>query len=133
MSEPDLTAFSRWTEAIEGLDKLPADAARAAAATLERELRANVAAGRAPDGTAWPATAQGTRALTNAGQALAITTAGTRVTATVTGPEALHDQGLARGRVRRQILPRGELPRELASKIHESIGEAFARKMGGAR
>src|SRR5262245_46050013 len=71
--------------------------AKAALASIQREL----AAGNDPQtGTPWPLKKDGSRALKNAAKAVSVTTVGSTIILTATGPEVFHHFG-AQGKPRR--------------------------------
>lgn len=113
MPADNAVAFARMQGAIDLLAKLgtlPEDVAAAAVEPFKQEMLANIAAQRTPNGKAWQPGAKGQPVLVNAGKALKVTSRGPVLTATLTGPEARHHLGIAKGHVRRQILPgRGSL------------------------
>lgn len=89
-------------------------------------LVANIAAQRGPDGTPWPKTQDGKPALVNAGANLTAQVVGGTILVTLDGPEARHHLGIARGRVRRPILPSKGIP----GPVVEAIGRVLGRKLG---
>jgi len=95
---------------VRALPNLVRDVVPAAAEALDAELRANIAAGRGPDGEAWQLTQAGKQPLQHAGKALTVLPSGGVVVARVTGPEALHHLGGARGGIARRILPSRGVP-----------------------
>lgn len=105
---------------------------REALPEVARELKAvlteNIAAQRGPDGVPWPATKDGAPALAHAADALTVQVVGGTVLCTLTGPEARHHLGIARGRVKRQILPTKGIPGPVA----EAIGRVVKTKIRGA-
>jgi hypothetical protein len=118
----------RRVRALGGLVSRSMPATRSA---VDAELRAQIARGEAPDGTNWPATKDGRRPLAGAAKALAVSTVGNALVATVSGPEALHHHGWVRGGVKRQILPT-ELTPKIADAIGTALEQEFKRTMGGA-
>lgn len=96
-----------------------------AAQELDRQLRANIDQGVAPDGTPWQFTQDGRQPLVNAGAALTVQPIGSVVVATLTGPEARHHLGTARGKIKRQILP-DKLSPSLASTLERVLPQALA-------
>jgi hypothetical protein len=105
-----LAALDAVIEAARNLQHAPEALAKAIAPELRKEIEGNIAAGRDPEGNAWPKTKAGEKPLKNAAKALAVRTSGATVIAEITGPEALHHLGLARGHVQRRILPRQVTP-----------------------
>jgi hypothetical protein len=98
---------------------------------VREELTDQIDAGRAPDGTAWPRTKAGRKALPNASDALTVTAVGTVVIARIEGHDALHDKGLARGHVVRKMLPTGKAPQPITAAIKRVVDERFVKHMGG--
>lgn len=121
-----------WVRRLRTLPKqLVLEAAPAAARAFDGVLHEQIAAGQAPDGTAWKPTAEGERPLKNAGDALTVRAIGTVLLARLEGPEARHHKGTARGRVVRRILPsRAELGAAFKA-IKPVIGKAFKTHMTG--
>jgi hypothetical protein len=101
------------------------------AKTFEAEMRGNITAGRAPDGTPWQKTAEGEQPLKNAGKALTVKVIGTVVLARITGPEALHHLGQAAGKIRRQILPTKNIPDTMTAAIKTALRKIYLKIAGG--
>lgn len=72
---------------------------------LRREVDAAVAGQRSPGGSPWAPSKTGGRVLERAAAKAQVSVDGSRVAVSLDGPEALHNDGRARGGVRRQILP----------------------------
>lgn len=87
------------------------------AATLREELGKQITSGQDPSGQAWQKTRDNEQPLQNAEQALAVTHHGTVVFARIKGPEARHNNGTARGRIVRRILPKSGFATGVADKI----------------
>lgn len=113
-------------EKLLAVERIPEEAAKAVARTLEGELRKQIAAGQDPEGKAWKPTATGGRPLKNAGAALRVTTHGTTVVAQLTGPTAMHNLGAGRGGVKRQILPE-KMPEKVGQVVQDTIRRALTR------
>lgn len=113
------------------LEHLVPDAAPEVARAVENELDANIASGVGPDGTPLKRTRDGRVPLRNAATKLRVRAVGPVVLCTLDGPEALHDQGRARGGVRRQILPSGKIPQPVTKAINTVITDRFNKTMGG--
>jgi hypothetical protein len=121
---------------LERLRKLPGIARRAApnvARVVERELRSQIAAGSAPDGTPWQETQDGRQPLRNAGSALSVRAVGTVVLAKIEGVYARHHRGWVRGGVRRPILPSAKAPEPIVRAVREVVADEFRETMRGAR
>lgn len=101
------------------------------AKALDTELRAQIDAGQAPDGTPWPPTEKGERALKNAGAALTVEAHGTVILAKLTGPTALHHMGHARGGVRRQVLPDSKMPDRLTAALERVSTDELRKAVTG--
>lgn len=124
-------ALDAMIDRVRRVPELVREAAPEVAAEVERELVANIAAGRAPDGTAWEPTKEGGRPLANAAKALSVRAVGSVVLMTVSGPEAKHHLGLARGKVKRRIILTRGIPSPMASAMRKVFARRFARLMGG--
>jgi len=114
---------------------MPHTAAPAVARALEASVGAQIARSLDPDGKPWAETLDGRKALANAAAAVTVTPVGDAVVLVVEGPEALHDQGKARGHVQRKIIPKGALPSRMATTIGDALDLEFGRIMaaGGRR
>lgn len=126
---------SRW---IDRLRKLPQamtrDAAPEVARSLEAELRAQIARGEAPDGTAWKSTADGKRPLRGAAKALSVRASGPAIVVSLSGIDARHHRGWVRGGVARPILPSASegMPAPFARAIDAVLAQRFRAATGGA-
>lgn len=106
----DLDALDEVIAKLRELETVASDVAPEVAREAKRLVGENIAAGRGPDGTAWEPRKDGEKPLQNAAQAVTATASGSRVVLTVSGPEARHHQGRAKGGVVREILPRKKVP-----------------------
>lgn len=102
------------------------------AKAVQRELEADIAAGRAPDGSTWPLRKGGGKALANAAAKLTGAAIGTVLLFTLRGAEVWHNFG-TRHVPKRQILPSSGLPTNLAVAIKKGVVEVFKSKVGGRR
>jgi hypothetical protein len=119
---------------VRGLERFPERAAPAIARALESELRRSIAAGAAPDGTAWKPTQDGRVPLRGAARALTVRATGAFVLARLTGVEARHHFGWVRGGLARPILPTTSvLPSAVARAVTRAAVEEFRRAMDGGR
>jgi len=101
-------AFAKLQKAIDAfaeLGRFPEELAAAAVEPLRAQLTANIAANVAPSGKAWQPGAQGQPVLLGAAKALSVSSSGPTLTAKLTGPEARHNSGAVKGKIKRQILP----------------------------
>jgi hypothetical protein len=103
------------------------EVAREAKAIIDR----NIANGQGPDGKPWKPTKKGEKPLRGAAAAVSARADGSRVVLTLTGPEALHHLGWARGGVVRQILPYRNLPAPFLLAIKRAVAKHVARSGGG--
>jgi hypothetical protein len=115
---------------ISALRQLPELGKRAApdvAAAVQDELRKTADAGTTPFGQPWLARqADGGRAMKNASASVRVGAVGTTILAIVTGPEARHHKGTARGGIKRQLLPvSGRIPRDIDTAVREVLTQAF--------
>lgn len=106
---------------LRGLGHVAEELAAVGAPALRKELEANIAAGKGPDGEPWKPTLQGKQPLQHAAKALTVDAVGTAIVATLTGPEALHDIGAARGHVQRRILPKGQLNAPVIAALEKAF------------
>lgn len=123
--------IDRMVATLKTLDKLGAKAADDVAHVVEAELRRTIAAGTTPDGKQWEPTEAGERPLRNAAAALGIAAVGSTVYVRLTGPEARHHKGRARGGIVREIIPTRGIPDVMAGEIRAVLAEHFKRHMGG--
>lgn len=121
-----------WAAQLRALGELGKLAVPAIGIALGQELRRTISAGEAPDGKPWRLTQGGDVPLTDAMSAVKIHTRDTRVTVVVSGPEAWHNSGFARGGIRRRVIP-GErrLPPAYAQAMSRAISETFKRILSG--
>lgn len=94
---------------------------------LRREVEGAVAGQRSPNGSPWAPSKSGARVLERAAQKAVVSVDGSRVSVSLDGPEALHNDGRARGGVRRQILPT-----RTPSAVGDVVVDEWRRTMEGA-
>jgi len=106
-------------------------AARTAVPEIARECKSivaeNIRAQRGPDGEAWPRAKDGAPVLEGAADALSAQGVNGAALLTLSGPEARHHLGIARGRVQRRILPTKGIPAPMA----EAIKRVLLRRLDG--
>lgn len=102
--------------------------AQRSAEELKRQIDANIAAGRAPDGSAWPERSDGGKPLAGAARAVDVVAVGGTVVVAVNGVEARHHAGKVKGGVARQIIPRGKLPPKMREAVLEIAADELARR-----
>ncbi len=128
-------AFAALDAQIQRLRQVSAatpEIAREVADEFRRILVSNIKAGRGPEGQPWPPRkADGGRALVNADKALEVEAIKNAVVATLTGPIAKHDLGVARGRVRRPILPTRKLPGPVVIAIKRVVDRRLKETIDG--
>lgn len=117
-------------DGLHQLGKVPERTAAAAAPELRSEIESQIAAGVGPDGAKWEPTKEGKAPLRNAGKALRVVAIGSRIVASLTGPEALHDMGAVKGGKRRKILPTGKNNGPLIRVLQRLGGIELRRIMG---
>ena len=74
------------------------------AGKLLEHVQQTAAAGTSPDGTPWPSTKAGARALPNAADKVSVVVVGSRIVMRVQGHEARHNYGQSRGGVVRRVI-----------------------------
>jgi hypothetical protein len=110
---------------IRGLSELTLGSAPAVADAVETVIRKQIKQGRSAEGETWQKTKEGGRPLQRAEKALAVVAVGQTVFARLTGPEARHNSGTARGGVVRPILPVEGLPRDMVEAIRDAVVAEF--------
>lgn len=129
MATDNAAANAQLQGMIERLRALPTELVRTSAPHIAARgveyMRRGIAAQVGPDGEPWPPTQTGKPALVNAAKALSTHVEDTRIVWTLTGPEALHNNGRVRGGERRQILPSRRLPQPLSRAIQAVLGDHF--------
>jgi hypothetical protein len=108
-------------------------AAPRVAAEAEKVWHVQLDAGQGPSGTPWKPTKTGERPLKNARNAATVSAIGTVLLFKVEGPEALHNDGRARGKIMRRMLPSRRLATPIVEAIKRVLGEEFEAAMGGTR
>lgn len=94
---------------------------------LRREVDSAVSGQRSPSGSPWAPSKEGGRVLERAAQKAVVTVDGSRVSVSLDGPEAMHNDGRARGGVRRQILPS-----RTPAAVGDVVVDEWRRTMEGA-
>lgn len=122
-------------EMIDRVRKLPGlvkEAAPDVAEAVEADLRRTAKAHTDPYGKAWKLTQDGREPLANAPSEITAAPIGTRIFVRLKGPSARHNNGRARGGIKREVLPdeRG-IPPRMAEAIGGVVGDHFARIMKG--
>lgn len=115
---------------VKSLEGFAKDVAPDVAVALEVELQRQISAGVGPDGQPWKLTRDGAVPLRGAAKDLRAAAVGTTVIATLSGPEALHHKGRARGGVQRQILPSKWIPAPAVRAIKAVLETKFNERMG---
>jgi len=110
------------------LDGIASRAAPDIADALRKELDATVGAGTDSYGAPWRLTADGERPLQHAADAIRIAAVGDKVIVRLTGPEARHHRGWARGGIARPVIPTGLLPPKWSARVLEIMKELFERE-----
>ena len=118
-------------ESLARLSLLPEEAAKMAAPIVERVVKANVRAGKTPDGTPWLPKKDGGRALVNAEDHLKVTAQGTVVRVQLSGVDVIHNYGTQLGAARAQQLVAS--PKAFARKLESRDKRAFAKAKKAAK
>jgi hypothetical protein len=117
---------------LNSLPGLPERAAPDIADACAKEIRAQIARGEGPDGEKWKPTKEGNAPLRNAAKALSVRAIGSAIVMKLTGVEALHHLGGAKGGIARRILPVRRVNESLTRAIDRVLRDAFAKEMEGA-
>lgn len=102
------------------------------AEALDSEIKKNITAGVAPDGTPWKPKKDGGKPLQNAGKAVTTKAVGTVVLSRVDGVEARHHLGAVKGSSKanwlaRPILPSRRIPKPVTTAIHKILISEFEK------
>jgi hypothetical protein len=128
MGDP-VTALNKQIARLRKFGVSGAELAPAAAEELKNQLLGNVAAQRGPDGTAWPATKDGSAALRNVAPHLDVTAVGSRIVARLSGHYVNQSIGWTRGHVARPIMPTRKLSQPMTKAIQIALGKRFRKLM----
>jgi hypothetical protein len=113
---------------IKGIPEIAKRAAPKCAERFDAAVRAELAAGNAPDGSKWAPTRDGTAPLKNAAGAATVTRAvGTTIVTSVQG-HYFHHNRPSRGMPRRAVIPTA-LTTKLAEAIRRPLVEEFERSV----
>ncbi len=127
-------ALQSMIDRLRKVQKIDTTAAPAVAEAVADDARRTIGAGIGPDGTPWaPLKATGGRALVNAAEALTVKAIGSLVLMQLSGPEARHHRGFARGGVARQIIPTRGIPDPMIRAIRKVLAVQFRDVMRGDR
>lgn len=121
-----MSGFDELDAMIAKIRRVPQIAKRAApdvAEAMRKAILETVAAGTDADGKPWaPRKEDGGRPLENAASSVRVAAIGTRILARVTGPEARHHLGRARGGTMR-----GVIPTRLTPRIADAVRKVLVR------
>lgn len=109
------------------LPKIVEEVAPELAKELKSAIASNVAAQRGPDGKKWAPGKDGQDLLQNAMASVDVIAVGNVIVATVRGPTARHHLGIAKGRVKREVIPTKKIP----APFIEAAKRILARKIAG--
>src|SRR5262249_9484003 len=123
MAGSDFAALDRMIAMARSMATLAKDAAPLAAREVEAQLKATASAGETPDGTKWPDTKKGARALKNAASAIRVQAIGTVVLIVLSGYHVYHHFGA--GVPRRPIIPQGSMPRRLGDAVRRGFAQPW--------
>jgi hypothetical protein len=121
-----IAALERVIAQLQAVADAPKDIAPEVAAELKSIIDRNIETSRGPDGVAWQRTQDGRQPLRNAAKAVTVEAHGSRIVASVTGPEAYHHMGRTRGNIVRAILPAKRLPAPFILAIKRAIAARVA-------
>lgn len=126
-----LPELDRWIVRLRELGTLAQRAAPAVARAVEADILDHVRRGVGPDGTPWPATADGHLPLQGVAKDLRVRAIGTSVVATLEGVHARHHLGAVRGGVKRPILPTRRMPDSMTRAVRGVVEAEIRRAIGG--
>jgi hypothetical protein len=129
-------ALDAFCDKLRSCATLDHDAAEEVAEALEAKTRSNIAEQRDPYGHLWRPSSDENPMLVNAMGAISIDAVGTKITFHVSGVEARHHVGSARGYhggsaglggFRRSLIPFSKLPGPYKAIIREVLAKRFAQ------
>lgn len=109
---------------LRDVPKLVEEALPEVADEIKEEIGKNIVAQRGPDGVPWtaPKDPETKTVLQNALKAVTSKAIGRVITVMITGPEARHHLGIAKGRIKREIIPTKKLPHTFVNAIERVVG-----------
>lgn len=117
---------------IRALGKLGEEAAPDVAYAVEADLRRSIGEGTDPDGKPWDKTQAGETPLRNADKAVHVAAVGGTIFVRLTGPEARHHKGSARGGIVRAVIPtKSVVPDRMAAAVRGVLVRHFERVTSG--
>lgn len=123
--------LNAWIKQLRALpEEMTREALPAVAEALRDDVARSVAAGQAPDGSAWQAKQDGGQPLVGADQDVTVEVLGTVVLMKLSGKFVRHHRGMARGGVKRVVIPTRKVPDAVGRVIHKVFGQAFQRAAG---
>lgn len=114
--------------ALQALPKAVEDSAQEVGKALKTTLDEQIAKGVGPDGEAWKARKAGGQPLQNAAAAVTVTVSGAAIVVSLESPEARHHYGLAKGGIKRQVLPTAQLPAAMISSMQIALAKGISAK-----
>ncbi len=117
-----------WCAKLRAMPQFIAKAAPAAALAFDGVLKAELAGGRAPDGSSWAPTKDGHAPLQHAGDYVQTRAVGSVILTRVRGHYFFHNKGTAKVPAR-HVIPRGALPPRLGAAIRASLMRSFREAM----
>lgn len=121
-----MSALDDIINRLRALPRIVEEVAPELARELHEVIASNIARQQGPDGTPWPPGKEHDDVLVNAAKNLDVRAVRNVIVATLRGPEARHHLGIARGRVRRPILPTKKIPEAFIEAAERSIKRKIA-------
>ena len=122
----DLEALNQMIARLQGIPDLVQSVLPECAAECHAVIAENVAAQVGPDGEAWAPGNDGKPVLQNAAAAVTALAIGNVILLRVSGPEAKHHLGIAKGKVQRRIIPTRKAPQAMTKAIERVIMRRLA-------
>lgn len=116
-----------WVKRLRSLGTITDKAASDVAKEIERAVIEAAQRELAPDGRAWPKTADGRQALRNLRREISVRVIGGAIVLRLEGRYARHHLGAVRGKARRSMLPTGQIPDAMTNAIRTVVEREFAR------
>lgn len=122
-----MVTLKRMSERLRAAPDALRDCMPELARVVRDYLRECAARGVDPDGTPWPPNVDGSRSSIS-GSHLDVVTTARKIIVTVKWYNALHSRGHAKGGKRRALIPAGEIPAELMTRMNDVV----TRRLGEA-
>jgi hypothetical protein len=101
------------------------------AQALDEDIHEQAGAGRAPDGSTWQPKQDGGQPLVGVENDVDVSVVGSVVLVKLTGKFVRHHRGMARGGIRRQVIPTRKVPDAVVRAISKALAKSFQASARG--